>query len=404
MNCSIVQHEIISPFARLRSLLGDSPPGVEPAIDLTIGAPRHAPPAFARAILDENFGQYGEYPSIRPIPELGEAIARWLARRYGEEVSLDPGAQILPLLGSREGLFSSAFIASRLKPRSKPLALMPNPFYSVYAAAAMAASMEPHYLAATRASGFLPDLEELAEQEELLARASVLYLCSPSNPQGAVASMQYWRKAAELARKHDFMLFADECYSEIYYGEKPAGALEAAFALDGSPANVVIFNSLSKRSNLPGLRSGFAAGDEEFMRAFHDFRNVTCPQMPLPAQRASAAIWSDEEHVEENRRLYAAKMEMAEEMLQGRFGFARPGGGFFLWLDMKELGGGEKAAERFWKGCGVKMLPGAYFACEPGSREEGGMRNPASDDVRIALVHDLETTRRALERLVAVSK
>lgn len=399
--------EIRSPFERLRELLGDARPGVEPAIDLTIGAPRHALPPFVRDVLAEKHTLYNVYPPIRAIPELAVALQAWHERRYQLEDKFDAARMMLPLLGSREGLFSAVFIARDRKPLQRAAALIPNPFYQVYAAAAAAAGLEPVYLPAPRESGYLPDLDALEADAELLARTSVFYLCSPSNPQGAIASADYLARAIGLARRYDFMLFADECYSEIYYAQKPAGALEVALRAGGDFANVVAFNSLSKRSNLPGLRSGFVAGDPGFIAAFADFRNVACPQMPLPVQHASALVWADEAHVNENRALYAAKLALAEHLLRPRFDFVKPGGGFFLWLNMSDLGGGERAAERFWQLCGVKVLPGAYLARSGlGAREkaENNQSNPAFDDVRIALVHDLETTGQALKRIVSVDQ
>jgi aspartate/methionine/tyrosine aminotransferase len=310
----------------------------------------------------EHHGLYNKYPPIRAIPELVDALQAWHERRYELKGQFDAERMMLPLLGSREGLFSAAFTARDLKPRSNGAALIPNPFYQVYAAAAQAAGLEAVYLTAPRENGFLPDLDLLAADPDLLARTSIFYLCTPSNPQGAIASKSYLKQAIKLARDYDFMLFADECYSEIYYDVKPVGSLETALGAGGDFANVVAFNSLSKRSNLPGLRSGFIAGDQEFISAYADFRNVACPQLPLPVQHASARVWADEGHVEENRALYGRKLQLAEEILTKRYQFEKPGGGFFLWVDMSDLGGGEVAAERFWKDCGVKVLPGAYLA------------------------------------------
>jgi N-succinyldiaminopimelate aminotransferase len=393
-------NDIINPFARLRDLLGDAKPGIEPAIDLTIGAPRHAIPGFIKEVLAQHHGLYQNYPPIRPIPELATAIGQWIERRYDLAGEIDAEQMILPLMGSREGLFSAVFTARERKDSDHQVVLVPNPFYQVYAAAAMAAQLEPVYLEAPEENGFLPDLDKLSENQKLLERTSIMYLCSPSNPQGAIASRAYLEQAISLARAYDFMIFADECYSEIYFGEKPPGILQVAFGMNGDFSNVVAFNSLSKRSNLPGLRSGFIAGDPVFINKYAQFRSVTCPQMPLPVQYASAKVWSDEDHVIENRALYGEKMDLAEIILKKRFSFKKPSGGFFLWIKMNELGGGERAVESIWKGCGVKMLPGAYLAKEELDAQGGA--NPAQNDVRIALVHDLETTREALERIVSV--
>ncbi len=394
------QEDIINPFARLRSLLGDSAPGIEPVIDMSIGAPRHALPPFIKQVLADKHELYIKYPLIRAIPELANAIANWIEQRYDLQGHIDPDRMLLPVMGSREGLFSAVFTARDMIERTSPVALIPNPFYQVYASGALAAKLEPVYLEAPAENGYLPDLDKLGENKALLERTSVLFLCSPSNPQGAIASKTYLQQAISLARAYNFMIFADECYSEIYFDEKPMGILQAAHLMSGDFSNVVSFNSLSKRSNLPGLRSGFVAGDPQFMEKYARFRNVSCTQMPLPVQHASAKVWADEPHVVVNRALYAAKMELAEKILKNHILFEKPGGGFFLWIKMSDLGGGERATERIWKGCGVKMLPGAYLAKEDLGACKGA--NLAHNDVRIALVHDLETTRLALERIVSV--
>jgi len=244
-----------------------------------------------------HLAEFGRYPPIRGIPALRQAIADWMGRRYPLLAGqIDPERHVLPLNGSREGLFSAVFPAIARKPSiERPSVLIPNPFYQAYAAAAAASGAAPHFLASTAETGFLPELDAI--DEDLLQRTIAFYLCSPSNPQGAVASRSYLARAIALARAHDFLLFADECYSEIYGDVSPPGALEMAHAETGSLANVVVFQSLSKRSGLPGLRSGFVAGDPDFIAAFGRFRNVACPQVPLPIQHVSVAAWSDEKHV-----------------------------------------------------------------------------------------------------------
>ncbi|MGH6865922.1 MAG: aminotransferase class I/II-fold pyridoxal phosphate-dependent enzyme [Methyloceanibacter sp.] len=224
-----------------------------------------------------------------------------------------------------------------------------------------------------------------------------LYLCSPSNPEGAVAVKEYLARAVALARRYDFLLFADECYSEIHGDLPPPGALETAYAENGSIANVVAFQSLSKRSGLPGLRSGFVTGDQDFIGAFGRFRNVACPQVPLPIQHVSAAAWADEEHVEVARALYRANFAVADAILAGRYAYRRPAGSFFLWLNMADFGGGEAAATTLWKGCGVRVLPGGYL-----THVQPDGTNPGKDYIRVALVRDAETTREALTRMVAI--
>ncbi len=340
--------------------------------------------------------EFGRYPPIRGIPALRQAIAVWLSRRYPTLAGqVDAEAEVLPLNGSREGLFSAVFPAlARKASIARPAVLIPNPFYQAYAAGAAASGAEPVFLDSAGATQFLPALDAIDEQ--LLRRTVALYLCTPSNPQGAVADRSYLAAAIALARRFDFMLFADECYSEIYSDTPPPGALDAAFAANESFANVVTFNSLSKRSGLPGLRSGFVAGDPAFIAAFARFRNVACPQVPLPIQHVSVRAWSDEAHVEQGRALYRQNFDIAGAVLQGRYGYRRPQGGFFLWLDIAAHGGGEEAVKTLWKGCGVRLLPGKYLA-----RTGASGVNPGVNHVRVALVHDSATTGEALGRIVA---
>jgi N-succinyldiaminopimelate aminotransferase len=383
-----------SPFQRLTLLLEGLAPGAAP-IDLSLGEPKALTPPFLGPTLQQHLSEFGRYPPIKGIPALRQAIAEWIARRYPTlEGQVDPERHVLPLNGSREGLFSAIFPALARKPTAKaPAVLIPNPFYQAYAAAAAAAGAEPIFLPSTAATGFLAELEAI--DEALLERSVALYLCSPSNPQGAVASPAYLARAIVLARRFDFLLFADECYSEIYSGTPPPGALETAYAETASFANVVVFQSLSKRSGLPGLRSGFVAGDPDFIASFGRFRNVACPQVPLPVQHVSVKAWGDEEHVEKGRALYRENFDLADTILAGRYDYRRPGGSFFLWLNMAVFGGGEAAATTLWKGCGVRVLPGAYLA-----QAEPDGTNPGRDYIRVALVHDRDTTREALTRIV----
>jgi N-succinyldiaminopimelate aminotransferase len=384
-----------SPFARLTALLDDLEPDAAP-INFSLGEPHASLPSFLSPVLNAHLEDFGRYPPIGGIPELRGAIADWLMRRYPELTGgIDPNRHVLPLNGSREGLFSAVFAAKARKPSvGHPVVLIPNPFYQVYAAGAAAAGAELVYLPSDAAHGFLPDLEAI--DEEALARTVAFYLCSPSNPEGAVASRDYLTKAIALARRFDFILFADECYSEIYTNAPPPGALSVAMADTDSMANVVAFQSLSKRSGLPGLRSGFVAGDPAFMAAFGRFRNVACPQVPIPIQQVSAMAWSDETHVEDARTLYRANFEAADSVLQGRYGYRQPAGSFFLWLNLADFGGGEAAATTLWKGCGVRVLPGTYL-----TKPQAGRADPGQDFIRLALIHDAKTTREGLERIVA---
>ena len=382
-----------SPFVRLTELIAGIAPG-KPAINLR---------SANRSIL--SLPSSG--PSLPPISTSSAAIrankggepfrraaAQWLNRRYKLPRPIDPENEVLVLNGTREGLFLGAIAAKRwVKPRAgRPAMLIPNPFYAAYGAGAQAADCEPVYMPATRASGFLPDLDAL--DDALLARTVAFYLASPSNPQGAVASRAYLDRLAGLARRHGFLVFADECYCEIYSEHAPAGMLEAS---GPDFANVVVFHSLSKRSNLPGLRVGFAAGDRRFLAAFLELRNVAAPQVPGPAQHVAVAAYGDEAHVKENRKLYSAKFDLADQIIGDRYGYVRPAGGFFLWLDVARYGGSEAVTKRLWQEAGVRVVPGRYLA-----REQADGSNPGADYIRVAMVQDKATTAEALHRLVAV--
>ncbi len=396
---ALARGAIVSPFTRTRRLLERAAPGHARLIDLTIGDPREVMPGFVPDRLSEANALFASYPKIRASDDLRNAIAAWIGRRYGIAGQIDAAREILPVSGSREGLFFAAMPAvGRKRVQGRPAMLIVNPFYQAYLGAAYATDCEPVFLNATAATGHLPDLDALAGDADLLARTAALYLCSPANPQGAVAEPAYIRKALALARQYDFMLFFDECYSEIYTRAAPAGALPVALETADRLKNLVVFNSLSKRSNLPGMRSGFAAGDGAFLETLAEIRNMIAPTMPGPVQHASAAVWSDEVHVAAIRDAYRAKFDVCDEVLGGRFGYARPPGGFFLWLDMGHLGGAEDAALTIWQAGGVKVIPGAYLA-EP---DRAGV-NPGRSYVRVALVEDAATVRQALERIVKVS-
>jgi N-succinyldiaminopimelate aminotransferase len=381
-----------SPFVRLRELLGNVEPG-KPPISLAVGEPQHAVPAFVGPVLAAHIDEFGRYPMNKGLDAFCEAAAAWLGRRFALPRSIDPAHEILVLNGSREGLFLAAIAAARWVTgrRGRPAMLIPNPFYAAYAAGAVAANCEPVYLPATAATGFLPDLDALSE--ELLARTVAFFIASPANPQGAVADLNYLTRVVALARRFGFLVFSDECYSEIYTRHRPAGMLEAA---GPDFANVVEFQSLSKRSNLPGLRIGFAAGDRKFLARFLELRNVSAPQVPLPAQRVAIAAYGDEAHVEENRRLYAQKYDLADDIVGNRYGYRRPGGGFFLWLDVSAQGGDEAVALKLWREAGLRVVPGRYLA-----REQADGSNPGLGYIRVAMVQDRETTAEALHRLVA---
>ncbi len=380
------------PFWRMNALVKNVPlpQGHSEAIPMWIGEPRHGVPEIVRAALPGNFEGYGIYPPIEGTPGLRRTMAGWLARRYSlSETLIDPDRAILPVQGTREGLFMIALAAApRAKSGKTPVALMPNPFYQPYKGGAVTAGAEPVFLSCTRETNFLPDLDAL--KDDVLARTAIFYLCSPANPQGTVADLAYYRRAVDLARKHDFLLVSDECYAEIYDREPPPGVMEIC-AEDNDLSNVVCFHSLSKRSSVPGLRHGFVAGDPEFLTAFLRLRKYAAASSSMSHYAAAEALWSDEAHVAENRRLYREKIGIAERILGNRFGFFRPPGGFFLWLD---VGDGIKAAKRLWSEVAVKVLPGRYLAED---LPDGS--NEAAAFIRIALVSDVETTKTALTRI-----
>ena len=382
-----------SPFVRLRELLGDERPG-KPAITLAVGEPQHPLPSFVGPVLAAHIEEFGRYPMNKGLDEMCEAAASWLGRRFKLPRPLDPAAEVLVLNGSREGLFLAAIAAARFveAKRGVPAMLIPNPFYAAYAAGAVTAGCEPVYLPAVATTGFLPDLDALSE--ELLSRTVAFFIASPANPQGAVADLAYLSRIVALARRFGFLVFSDECYSEIYTRNKPAGVLEAA---EPDFANVVEFQSLSKRSNLPGLRIGFAAGDRRFLARFLELRNVAAPQVPMPAQRVAIAAYADEAHVAQNRRLYAEKFDLADQIIGSRYGYRRPGGGFFLWLDVSAHGSDESVTLRLWREAGLRVVPGRYLA-----REQPDGSNPGLGYIRVAIVQDRDTTAEALHRLVAL--
>ena len=395
---ALAQGAILSPFTRLARLLEGIPPGHEKVIELTVGDPKERMPDFVIDRMAEAKELLGTYPKIRGSDELRKAIAGWIERRYDLAGRIDPAREIIPINGSREGLFYAMLPAvGRKRVQGRPVVLLPNPFYHTYLGAAYATNCDPYFLNATEATGHLPDLGALERETDILERTVAFYLCSPANPQGAVASTSYTLKALELARRYDFMLFFDECYSEIYTGEPPTGGLEVAAKTPEGFRNLVVFNSLSKRSNLPGLRSGFAAGDGEYLESFAEVRNLVAPQMPGVVQHASAAVWSEEQHVATIRQSYRNKFDICDEILAGRFGYRRPEGGFFLWLDVSQFGGGVETTVTLWQRAGVKVVPGAFLA-QPGP---DGV-NPGDDRIRVALVNDPATIREALERIVSV--
>ncbi len=372
-------------FPRLRKLLDTHAPGGE-AIQMTIGEPRHAQPDFVGPIIAANLADFAVYPPNDGTPELLAAIAAWVQRRYDVTLAED---RLMVLNGTREGLFNACIaLCPETKRGKQPAILMPNPFYQVYAVAALTVGAEPVYVPATAATGHLPDYAGLAP--DLLDRVTIAYICSPANPQGAVASRNYWAELLALAEKHDFQIFADECYSEIYRDTAPPGILQVAAETGADPERVLAFHSLSKRSNLPGLRSGFVAGGPQSIARIRKLRAFAGAPLPLPLQKVAEAAWADEAHVVASRALYCEKFAMADQIFAGMQGYQAPAGGFFLWLPVDD---GEAATVKLWTQTGVKVLPGGYL-----SRDAGGA-NPGKGYIRVALVAPKDEAQRGLTRL-----
>ena len=381
------------PFERLRALLeGTSPPAALHPIPLSIGEPRHAPPAFVAATLAASLDTLGSYPAALGLPELREATARWLERRFGlAPGSVRAGDMVLPVNGTREGLFS--FVQAVVDAAGeRPAVLMPNPFYQIYEGAALLAGAEPVYLDCVASNGWLPDLDAVAAAD--WDRCQVLFLCSPGNPTGAVMPESYLRRAIELADRHDFVIASDECYSEIYHDERdpPAGLLAAARSAGHAEfERCVVFHSLSKRSSVPGLRSGFAAGDPRLMAGYRLYRTYHGCAMPLYAQRASAPAWNDEAHVVANRALYRAKFDAVLPLLGEVLDVERPAGGFYLW---PAVGDDEAWTRGLHAAHNVTVLPGSYLS------RDGHGGNPGRGRVRISLVASLDDCIEAARRIV----
>ena len=373
-------------WPRLRALLDAHEGGVVP-IHMTIGEPKHAFPAWVTDEITKHAAGFNKYPPNEGSPELRSAISAWIARRYG--VEMDPDTEVMALNGTREGLYNAVMALSPARKNGqRPAILMPNPFYQVYMIGALSGGAEPVMVPATAETGHLPDYASLPE--EVLQRTTAAYLCSPANPQGVVATRDYWADLIALAEKYDFLIFADECYSEIYRDAPPIGALQVAKELGTDRNRVVIFHSLSKRSNLPGLRSGFVASGPETMREIKQLRNYAGAPLPLPLQQAAAAVWNDEEHVEENRALYQEKYAIADRIFGNVPGYESPEAGFFLWLPVED---DEAAALKLWRETGVRVLPGSYLS----QNVAGG--NPGKNYIRVALVAPKDETTRGLEAI-----
>ena len=380
------------PFERLKELLA----GVTPAehlkpISLSIGEPKHQPPAFVKQALVENIDKIAVYPATKGSDLLREAIANWLVKRFNLPAeSIDPDNHILPVNGTREALF--AFTQAVIDPRSNPLVVTPNPFYQIYEGAALLAGAELHYLDCNADNNFIADLDSLPEQ--VWHRCQLLHLCSPGNPTGAVTSLEQYRQAIALADKFDFIIASDECYSEVYLQENspPPGLLQACAEIGRhNYSRCVVFHSLSKRSNLPGLRSGFVAGDQALLKDFLRYRTYHGCAMSTVVQLASAAAWSDETHVVENRSLYREKFAAVTEILAPVLDFPQPQASFYLWP--KTPVADTEFARQLYSQQNITLLPGQFMSRQTVNG------NPGENRVRLALVAERDECIEAARRI-----
>ena len=374
------------PFTKLAALKKDLIPPAKPHIALSIGEPKHAPPAFVRDELIDNLDKLAVYPATKGIDPLRETIADWLCRRF-QLPAVCAESQVLPVNGTREALF--AFAQAMVAPGSK--VLMPNPFYQIYEGAALLAGATPHFINCSAATGFKPDFAEVPAQ--VWRDCELLYLCTPGNPTGALLEREDLRQLIELADQYDFIIASDECYSELYFDEQkpPVGLLQVCAELGRNDyRRCVVFHSLSKRSNLPGLRSGFVAGDRDILEKFLLYRTYHGCAMPVPSQYASIAAWQDEQHVQQNRDQYRAKFAAVLDILNGCLDVSQPQASFYLW---PRVGDGEDFARELFRQQHITVLPGSYLA-----REVNGT-NPGREYVRMALVATLEECEEAAHRI-----
>ncbi len=367
------------PFERLDQLFtGVQPPTGSKPISLSIGEPRHTPPGFVLEAFNKALADgAARYPVAKGLSELREACSDWVQRRYAAQIC--PNTEVLPVNGTREGLF--ALVQTLVTPGDKPVVLMPNPFYQIYEGATLLAGAEPVYLDTTAATDYLPDLDSVSE--ETWKRSALFFVCSPGNPTGAVMDETYWQRVLELADRYDFVIAADECYADIYPEKAPVGLLEVCTKIGRTDfKRCIAFHSLSKRSNVPGIRSGFVAGDRDLMKRFLAYRTYHGCAMPFATQIASVAAWNDDAHVAENCKLYGKKFAQVTPILKEVFEVDIPAASFYLWplipYDTEEF------TRRLYESANVIILPGSYLS------RTGPAGDPAAGRLRISLVASVE--------------
>lgn len=382
------------PFEKLNALKsGIKPPEQLRHIALSIGEPKHPAPEFVKQALISSLDRLEVYPLTKGLPELRESISEWLIQRFKLN-KINPETQILPVNGTREALFS--FAQAVIKQSPDALVLSPNPFYQIYEGAALLAGAQPYFLNCTVETNFAPNFD--AVSKETWDKCQLIYLCSPGNPTGAVLSIETLQKLIQLADKHNFIIASDECYSEIYQNEEnpPPGLLQACAEMERyGYQRCVVFHSLSKRSNLPGLRSGFVAGDAELLKSFLRYRTYHGCAMPVPTQLASISAWEDEQHVKENRDKYREKFQIFKQVLGDTLPLDMPEAGFYLWSNTLPAtkGSDEDFARELFAKQNVTVLPGRYLG-----RVRDGI-NPGENRIRMALVAPVDECREAAERI-----
>jgi len=386
------------PFEKLAALKANcQPPADKKHIPLSIGEPQHAPPKAVLDKLSQSIDSVARYPATRGLPELRQSIAKWATRRFAlAENQLDPDRHILPVAGTREALFAIAqVIVDNTDQNSRPVVMMPNPFYQIYEGAALLAGAEPYYYPILAENHFLPDFDAIPE--DIWQRAQLVFVCSPGNPAGSVMNSARWRALFAKADQHQVVIAADECYSEIYFNDDqpPTGVLQAAVDAGRDDfRNIIAFHSLSKRSNLPGLRSGFVAGDAQIMQRFLRYRTYQGCTLPIYTQQASITAWADEQHVAENRRYYREKFARVLDKLAPVMDVRLPDAGFYLWAN---VGGDERDfARKLYEQQNVTVLPGQFLS------RSVGPTDPGVGFVRMALVAQLDDCLEAADRICAL--
>ncbi len=381
------------PFEKLNALLKQVTPPDKSAISLSIGEPKHAPPPFVLEALASNLSALSKYPKTKGTSTLRQAITQWLNQRYALQGQLDPEKHVLPVNGTREGLFSFIQAATQRQPHAK--VLMPNPFYQIYEGATLLAGAKPVFLNTTKATNFIPDFDNI--DDKTLDECQIMVICTPGNPTGAVIDEDTLIKLIHLADKHDFILVSDECYSEIYFKDKPQGLLGACMTIGRTDfKRCIVMHSLSKRSNLPGLRSGFVAGDAECLKSFLLYRTYHGCAMPEVSQIASEKAWLDETHVEKNREAYQEKFKAVLDILEDVLDVSCPDASFYLWPKLP--GDDITFCQQLFAQEHITLLPGQFL-----SREADGI-NPGKGYARMALVAPLAQCIEAANRLKSFVK